>query len=85
MTRYFHQIPIGNTFSNCGNLYRKRSSRTADMIAQRHYHLAGVWTISNQPVPYSWFYFRKTDVVDQESHWWNTTLTSHPTLTGATP
>ena len=52
-TGYFHQVTVGETFHCNGNVWRKRSSRTAVMV---------------RPVEYAgkWFYFRQNELLERE-------------------
>lgn len=69
MTQTFQSIPVNSTFDYCGNLYRKRSTRTAVIIKSRSYNPAGGWAIHDD---YSgqWGFFANRQAVNQEAHWW---------------
>ena len=69
MAQSFQSIPVNATFDYCGNLYLKRSTRTAVIVKSRSYNPAGGWAIHDD---YSgqWGFFPKAMAVNQESHWW---------------
>jgi hypothetical protein len=66
----FDALPIGELFDYAGNVYRKRSTRTAEIIASRSYNADELrWAVH---ADYSgfWVYFGKRQRVNQEQHWW---------------
>lgn len=70
MAQSFQSIPVGQTFDYCGNLYRKRSTRTAVIVKSRSYNYTDKWSIHDD---YSgqWGFFHNTQAVNQEAHWWD--------------
>lgn len=67
MVTFFH-IPTGGTFDHGGNVWRKRSSRTAEIVQSRT-HDGKRWAIH----PYTGrtiAYFRNREWVNRESAWW---------------
>ena len=66
----FGSLPIGELFDYAGNVYRKRSTRTAEIIASRSYNADELrWAIHKD---YSgvWGYFSNRQRVNQEALWW---------------
>ena len=66
----FASVPIGDTFDYGGNVYRKRSTRTAEITASRRYNPDALrWAVHTD---YSgiWGYFAQREQVNQERHWW---------------
>jgi len=69
VSRPFASVPVGDHFEHGGNLWRKRSMRTAEIIASRgrvgsevgtvHRHYAGAWS-----------YFRNLERVDHDVEEW---------------
>ena len=66
----FASVPIGDTFDYGGNVYRKRSTRTAEITTSRSYNPDALrWAVHTD---YSgiWGYFAQRQQVNQERHWW---------------
>jgi hypothetical protein len=64
----FNSIPIGQSFDHGGNIWRKRSGRTAIRTVTRG-HDGGRWWVS--PITGGEIaYFRQGERVGSESHWW---------------
>ena len=66
----FGSVPVGANFDYAGNIYRKRSTRTAEIVASRSYNADELrWAIHDD---YSgvWGYFSQCQRVNQERHWW---------------
>lgn len=67
----FASLPIGETFDHGGNLWRKRSSRTAEITMSRsHNPDAQRWAIHTDHSG-TWAYFNQRETVNQERHWWD--------------
>lgn len=64
----FALVPVGECFDYCGNVYRKRSTRTAEIVKSRT-HDGQQWAIHED---YSgvWGYFPKSQRVNHEREWW---------------
>jgi hypothetical protein len=69
MAQSFQSIPVGQTFDYCGNLYLKRSTRTAAIVKSRSYNPDGGWAI-HQDYSGQWGFFPKAMAVNQEARWW---------------
>ena len=69
MTQSFQSIAVGQTFDYCGNLYLKRSTRTAVIVKSRSYNPAGGWAI-HEDYSGQWGFFPNRQAVNQEAHWW---------------
>ena len=70
MVTYFDSIPVGETFNYGGNIYRKRSTRTAEIVMGRTYNPDELrWAIHTDHSG-AWGYFAKRQHVNQESRWW---------------
>ena len=71
MTNRFDSIEVGSTFDYGGNVYRKRSTRTAEIVLGRTYNPDELrWAIHDDHAG-TWAYFSQGQRVNQESHWWN--------------
>lgn len=68
MVTFFH-IPTGSTFDHGGNVWRKRSSRTAEIVQSRT-HDGERWAV-HQVHAGTIAYFRQRDVVNRERGWWS--------------
>jgi len=64
----FHGVPVGETFDYCGNIYRKRSTRTAEIVRSRG-HDGERWFIRDDFAG-QWGYFPARQRVNHEHHWW---------------
>ena len=64
----FNLVPVGDLFDSNGNVWRKRSSRTAELAVTRT-HDGDQWAVH----PYEGrtiSYFRKWCQVNREVTWW---------------
>lgn len=68
--KQFSQIPVGESFDYGGNLYRKRSSRTAVIIMSRSYNPDELRWAIHDDYSGTWGYFNQRQPVNQESQWW---------------
>ena len=66
----FGSLAIGELFDCGGNMYRKRSTRTAEIIASRSYNADGLRWAVHADYSGTWGYFGKRERVNQERHWW---------------
>ena len=66
----FRAAPVGGTFEYCGNVYRKRSTRTAEIIQSRGYDTAASRWYLHSSYSGVWGYFPQDQRVNQECHWW---------------
>jgi len=62
-------VPVGEQFDYCGNVYRKRSTRTAEIVKSRT-HDGQCWAIHDSYAG-QWGYFPKWERVNQERAWWD--------------
>lgn len=69
MTQSFQSIAVGQTFDYCGNLYRKRSTRTAVIVKSRSHNPNEGWAI-HEDYSGQWGFFPARQAVNQEGHWW---------------
>ena len=70
----FAALRVGNTFDYGGNIYRKRSTRTAEIVMGRTYNPDQLrWAIHTDHSGV-WAYFSQRQHVNQESYWWYTML-----------
>lgn len=68
--RAFASIPVGDTFDYAGNLYLKRSSRTAVIVFGRGYNPDALRWFIHTDHSGTWHYFAQCQTVDQERKWW---------------
>ena len=69
-TQHFGSLPVGAMFDYGGNVYRKRSTRTAVIIFSRTYDPDGLrWNIHVEHKGV-WGYFAQRQTVNQEQNWW---------------
>jgi hypothetical protein len=66
----FDSLPIGDTFDYGGNVYRKRSTRTAEIIASRSYNPDTLRWAIHADYSGTWGYFAQRQTVNHERHWW---------------
>lgn len=64
----FSEVWIGEWFESGGNVWRKRSSRTAEIIMSRT-HDGNKWRINSDYFG-KWFYFGKHETVNREYEWY---------------
>lgn len=70
----FASLPVGTTFDYGGNIYRKRSTRTAEIVMGRTYNPDELrWAVHTDHSGV-WAYFEQRQHVNQESYWWYTML-----------
>jgi hypothetical protein len=69
MTQTFQSIPVSQTFDYCGNLYRKRSTRTAEIVKSRTHNPDSGWQI-HEDYSGQWGFFPNRQAVNQEAYWW---------------
>jgi hypothetical protein len=66
----FNTLAVGETFDYGGNVYRKRSTRTAEIIMGRSYNPDTLrWAIHDDHNG-TWGYFPQRQTVNQERRWW---------------
>jgi hypothetical protein len=70
MTHTFASLPSGDLFDYGGNVYRKRSSRTAEIIASRTYNPDTLRWAIHANYSGTWGYFTQSQQVNQEQRWW---------------
>ena len=66
----FAYIPVGVTFDYGGNLYRKRSSRTAEIVMGRGYDPDDLCWFIHEDHKGTWAYFAQSQMVNHEWRWW---------------
>jgi hypothetical protein len=66
----FASIPVGETFDYGGNIYRKRSTRTAEIVMSRGYSPDTLTWFIHDNYTGVWGYFAQRQMVNQEAHWW---------------
>jgi hypothetical protein len=66
----FGSLPIGELFDYGGNVYRKRSTRTAEIIASRSYNPDALRWAVHADYSGTWGYFTQRQTINQERHWW---------------
>ena len=65
----FKDIAIGEEFDANGNVWRKRSSRTAALVLCRGY-TGSRWFLFTPENEGDWFWFGLDERVNSERHWW---------------
>lgn len=70
----FGSLPVGEVFDYGGNVYRKRSTRTAEIIASRSYNPDELRWAVHADYSGTWGYFNQSQSVNQERHWWSSMM-----------
>ena len=65
----FGSLPVGELFEYGGNMYRKRSTRTAVITASRSYNPDALRWATHEDYSGVWGYFAQRQRVNQEAHW----------------
>ena len=69
MSRPFASVPVGDYFECGGNLYRKRSLRTAVIVASRGCVGSEVGTVHRRYAG-AWGYFSNLECIDHDPEEW---------------
>jgi hypothetical protein len=64
-----HKRGLSYTATGYGNLYLKRSTRTAVIVKSRSYNPNGGWA-THDDYSGQWGFFPARQAVNQEGHWW---------------
>ena len=71
MAQHFGSIAVGATFDCGGNVYRKRSTRTAEIVLSRTYNPDEARWAIHDDYSGTWAYFAQSEPVNSEAHWWS--------------